>query len=186
LGWRLTKGSSVDEPEPAVIRAAIAGDMQAFERLVRQFQPHVWRFLRHLLNDAALAEDVTQETFLRLYQHLPRFGFRCKFSTWVLRVARNAGIDALRSRERHDRLARDAPVPTPVLAPETRAEVRAAVASLSPKLREALLVIEVLGLSYREAGQVLGVPVGTVKSRVFQARERLTAWRAEGGQASEL
>jgi DNA-directed RNA polymerase specialized sigma24 family protein len=57
---------------------------------------------------------------------------------------------------------------------------------LSPKLREALLVIEVLGLSYREAGQVLGVPVGTVKSRVFQARERLTAWRAEGGRASEL
>jgi RNA polymerase sigma-70 factor, ECF subfamily len=186
LGGRLTKGSSVDEPEPAVIRAAIAGDVPAFERLVRQFQPHVWRFLRHLLDDAALAEDVTQETFLRLYQHLPGFGFRCKFSTWVFRVARNAGIDALRTRERHDRLARDAPVPTPVLAPETRAEVRAAVASLSPKLREALLVIEVLGLSYGEAGQVLGVPVGTVKSRVFQARERLAAWRAEEGRAGEL
>jgi RNA polymerase sigma-70 factor, ECF subfamily len=178
----------VDEPEPAVIRAAIAGDVDAFERLVRQFQPSVWRFLRHLLDDAALAEDVTQETFLRLYQHLPGFGFRCKFSTWVFRVARNAGIDALRSRERHDRLARDAPVPTPAPAPtpETRAEVRAAVASLSPKLREALLLIEVLGLSYREAGQVLGAPVGTIKSRVFQAREGLAAWRAEGGQAGEL
>lgn len=176
----------MDEPEPAVIRAAMAGDVDAFERLVRQFQPHVWRFLRHLLDDAALAEDVTQETFLRLYQHLPGFGFRCKFSTWVFRVARNAGIDALRSRERHDRLARDAPEPTPAMAPETRAEVRAAVASLSPKLREALLVIEVLGLSYREAGQVLGMPVGTVKSRVFQARERLAAWRTEGGRAGEL
>jgi len=176
----------VEEPEPAVLRAAMAGDLDAFERLVRMYQPLVWRFLRHLLRDEALAEDVTQETFVHLYQRLPSFRFRCKFSSWVFRVARNAGVDAIRSRERHDRLARALPRPTSAPAPETRAEVRAAVESLTPKLREALLLVEVFGLSYREAAEVLRVPDGTVKSRVFQARQRLAAWRSEGGRAHEL
>ena len=66
----------MEEPEPAVVRAAAAGDLAAFELLVRRYQAHVWRFLRHLLGDAALAEDVTQETFLRLYQRLPSFAGR--------------------------------------------------------------------------------------------------------------
>jgi RNA polymerase sigma-70 factor, ECF subfamily len=176
----------VEEPEPAVLRAAMAGDRDAFERLVRMYQPLVWRFLRHLLRDEVLAEDVTQETFIHLYQRLPSFRFRCKFSSWVFRVARNAGVDAIRSRERRDRLARALPQPMSAPAPETRAEVQAAVDSLTPKLREALLLIEVLGLSYREAAEILRVPEGTVKSRVFQARQRLAAWRSEGGRAHEL
>ena len=94
----------MEEPEPAVVQAAMDGDLAAFERLVRSYQAHVWRFLRHLLGDAALAEDVTQETFLRLYQRLPTFAGRSRFSTWVFRVARNAGVDALRAARRHDRL----------------------------------------------------------------------------------
>jgi len=182
----VTKGPSVEEPEPAVVRAAMAGDLAAFERLVRCYQAHVWRFLRHLLGDDALAEDVTQETFLRLYQRLPTFSWRSKFSTWVFRVARNAGIDALRSRRRHDRLLEALPAPRPVPGPDSRAEAWAAVASLSPKLREALLLVELFGLTYREAAEVLRVPEGTVKSRVFQARLRLAAWRSEEGRAGEL
>jgi RNA polymerase sigma-70 factor, ECF subfamily len=176
----------VEEPEPAVLRAAMAGDLDAFERLVRMYQPLVWRYLRHLLRDETLAEDVTQETFIHLFQRLPSFSFRSKFSHWVFRVARNAGIDAIRSRERRDRLARALPAPALVPAPETRAEVQAAVESLTTKLREALLLIEVFGLSYQEAAEVLRVPEGTVKSRVFLARQRLTAWRSEGGRAHEL
>ncbi|HEV2920557.1 MAG TPA: sigma factor, partial [Actinomycetota bacterium] len=70
----------MEEPEPAVVQAAMDGDLAAFERLVRSYQAHVWRFLRHLLGDAALAEDVTQETFLRLYQRLPTFAGRSRFS----------------------------------------------------------------------------------------------------------
>jgi RNA polymerase sigma-70 factor, ECF subfamily len=166
----------VDEPEPAVVRAAMAGDLAAFERLVRGYQAHVWRFLRHLLGDAALAEDVTQETFLRLYQRLPTFAWRSAFSTWVFRVARNAGVDALRSARRQERLLEALPPPPPAPPPEARVEARAALSSLSPKLREALLLVEVFGFTYREAGQVLAVPEGTVKSRVFQARVRLAAW----------
>jgi RNA polymerase sigma-70 factor, ECF subfamily len=176
----------VQEPEPDVVRAAIAGDLAAFELLVRCYQAHVWRFLRHLLGDGALAEDVTQETFLRVYQHLPSFAWRSKFSTWVFQVARNAGIDALRSRRRHDRLLQALPFPRPEAAPDARAEAWAAVAALSPKLREALLLVEVFGFTYREAAEVLRVPDGTVKSRVFQARVRLAAWRDAEGRAGEL
>jgi RNA polymerase sigma-70 factor, ECF subfamily len=184
----LTKGSSVDEPEPAVIRAAIAGDVDAFERLVRQFQPSVWRFLRHLLDDAALAEDVTQETFLRLYQHLLGFGFRCKFSTWVFRVARNAGIDALRSRERHDRLAPRRACADTGTGTDARDACGGAGRGSEPQPQAARgpALDRGAGPQLPGGGQVLGAPVGTIKSRVFQARERLAAWRAEGGQAGEL
>jgi RNA polymerase sigma-70 factor, ECF subfamily len=182
----LTKGPTVQEPEPDVVRAAVAGDLAAFEWLVRCYQAHVWRFLRHLLGDRALAEDVTQETFLRVYQHLPSFAWRSSFSTWVFQVARNAGIDALRSRRRQDRLLQALPPPRPEAAPDARAEVWAAVAALSPKLREALLLVEVFGFTYREAAQVLRVPDGTVKSRVFQARTRLTAWADEEDRADEV
>jgi RNA polymerase sigma-70 factor, ECF subfamily len=189
-GWsESTKGPRVEEPEPAVVRAAMDGDLAAFERLVRCYQAHVWRFLRHLLGDAALAEDVTQETFLRLYRRLPTFAGRSAFSTWVFRIARNAGVDALRAARRHERLLAELPPPPPGPAPDARVELMAAVASLSPKLREALLLVEVFGFTYREAAGVLAVPEGTVKSRVFQARVKLTAWRAAGsgeGLADEL
>jgi RNA polymerase sigma factor (sigma-70 family) len=84
------------------------------------------------LGDAALAEDVTQETFLRLYQRLPTFAGRSRFSTWVFRVARNAGVDALRAARRHDRLLAALPPPPPGPAPEARVEAMAAVAPSTP------------------------------------------------------
>jgi RNA polymerase sigma-70 factor (ECF subfamily) len=193
LARRVTAAERVDEPEPQLIRAAASGDGAAFEQLVRAYQTPVWRFLRHLVGDPSLAEDVTQETFLRVYQRLGTFSFQSKFSTWVLQVARNAGIDALRSQQRRARLARSfasAMEPAQPAAGDARVELQAAIASLSPKLREAILVVEVLGLPYREAAAVLRIPEGTVKSRVFQARERLLVWRAEGesteGRAYEV
>ncbi|MGH9111232.1 MAG: RNA polymerase sigma factor [Acidimicrobiales bacterium] len=171
----------MDEPEPALIRAATAGDLRAFEQLVRTYQQHVWRFLRRLLGDAALAEDVAQETFLRVFRSLPTFSFQSKFSTWVFQIARNAGIDELRSRERRNRLASDVPSPVPPAAPPgTRLEIEAALTSLPVDLREAVVLVEVLGLRYREAALVLGVPEGTVKSRMFAARSRLHRWSRAG------
>ena len=173
----MTKGQRVDEPEPAVIRAAAAGDLGAFEQLVRVYQQHVWRFLRRLLGDAATAEDVTQETFLRVHRRLPTYRFRSSFTAWVFQIARNAGIDELRSRQRRTRLLSLAARPDPpAAAPETRAEIEAALASLPVDLREAVVLVEVLGLRYREVARVLGVPEGTVKSRVFNARSRLHRW----------
>ena len=163
----------MEEPDPRTVRAAAKGDLAAFEALVRAYQAHVWRFLRHLLGDAALAEDCTQETFLRVHRRLATFRFRSKFSTWVFTIARNAGIDALRSRERRARLLEQLPPPRLAGDPVERVEVAAAVASLPEKLREAFVLVEVLGLSYQEAADMLGAPEGTVKSRVFSAMKRL-------------
>jgi RNA polymerase sigma-70 factor, ECF subfamily len=174
------------EPDPGTVRAAADGDLAAFEELVRAYQAQVWRFLRHLLGDAVLAEDVTQETFLRVFQRLRTFRYRSRFSTWVFQVARNAGIDALRARARQERLARLTPPPSAVAGADSGADIVAALSCLSVKLRESLLLVEVLGLRYREVAQVLGIPEGTVKSRVAQARRRVTAWLAEGELADEM
>ena len=167
----------MEEPEPALVRAAAAGELAAFERLVRAYQEPVWRFLRRLLGDAGVAEDVAQETFLRVFRRLPTFTFEARFSTWVFQIARNAGVDELRARNRRSRLASLAPPPASAPGmPEARAEIDAALASLPVDLREAILLIEVLGLRYHEVARVLGVPEGTVKSRVFSARTRLHRW----------
>jgi RNA polymerase sigma-70 factor (ECF subfamily) len=166
------------EADPHTIRTAAAGDHRAFEALVRTYQEPVVRFLTHLLSDRTLADDVAQETFLRCYQKLNGYSFEGRFSTWLLRVAHNAGIDAIRGRVRRERLA-----PPRAIAstdPVLRAELVAALASLPVRLREPLLLIEVTGLRYREAAEVLGVPEGTVKSRVAHARAQLATWFRAG------
>lgn len=178
----------VHETDPALIRAAAAGDLAAYEQIVREHQEPVWRFLRRLLSDDGAAEDVAQETFLRVYRRLPSYAFRSRFSTWVFQVARNAGIDELRARQRREQLfdAVAARPSTTAGGAEARVEIAAALASLPVDLREALLLIEVLGLPYAEAALVLGVPEGTAKSRVFTARVRLARWaRADEDGAPE-
>ncbi len=172
--------ASVQEPDPATIRAAASGDRRAFESLVREHQATVLRFVRPIVGDAH-ADDVAQETFLRVHKRIGGFAFRSRFSTWLLQIARNAAVDELRGRARRERLALAAPLPSPPSAPDARAELRAALASLSPLVVEALGHVEVFGLPYAEAAEVLGVPVGTVTSRVFQARRKLHEWHAAGG-----
>ena len=168
------------EPDPATIRAAAAGDLGAFEVLVREHQATVIRFVRHLVGDAH-ADDVAQETFIRVHRRLGSFAFRSRFTTWLLQVARNAAVDELRGRARRERLALAAPLPAPPSSPDDRAELHAALASLSPTIVEALVLVEVFGYGYEDAGKLLGVPTGTVKSRVFQARRKLHEW----GEAAE-
>jgi RNA polymerase sigma factor (sigma-70 family) len=155
--------------------------MEAFAQLVRAHQQHVWRFLRRLLGDDALAEDVTQETFIRVYTRLSTFTFEAKFSTWVFQIARNAGIDELRKRQRqaklHDLLTRRH---THIPPPDLGVELQMALDCLPDDQRAALLLVEIFGLRYREAAEVLGIPAGTVKSRVHHARERLHEWSQAG------
>jgi RNA polymerase sigma-70 factor, ECF subfamily len=177
------------EPDPATVKAASKGDHAAFSELVRAYQVPIWRFLRQLLGDAAAAEDVAQETFIRAYRRLSSFRHQSKFSTWLFSIARNAGIDSLRAQSRRLRLA-DAARTTArrsTSGPETRVEIDLAIQTLSPKLREAFLLVEVLGLRYREAAQVMRIPEGTAKSRVFLARAELLVWLgAEGSSADEV
>ena len=93
----------MQETDPVLIRAAMAGDVGAFEQIVRAHQQSVWRYLRRLLGDPTAAEDVAQEAFLRVYRRLPTYAFRARFSTWVFQIARNVGLDELRRRQRDDR-----------------------------------------------------------------------------------
>lgn len=181
--------SDVQEPDPATLRAAARGDHAAFASLVRSYQPHVWRFLRHMLRDDALAEDVAQETFLRVYRNLSGFRFRSKFSTWLFQIARNAAIDAIRRRDRQLRIASRAQLEVEQPSdehPEAGPMLDAMLGSLSDEHREAFVAVEVLGFTYVDAGAALGIPEGTVKSRVFHARRNLAAWlhRGEGEGAA--
>lgn len=166
----------MQEPDPAVVRAAAAGDLAAFEVLVRTYEEPLWRFLRGLVTDPQLAEDLAQETFLRVHRKLGTFAFRARFSSWLFQVARNLAVDALRARERRSLLPLRVGPQTPPPGVELRTEMQAAVASLTPKLREALLLVEVLGFTCREAGAILGIAEGTVKSRLHHARRRLVTW----------
>lgn len=177
----------MQETDPAAVRAAAAGDLDAFEELVRAYQEPVWRFLIGIVGDRALAEDLAQETFLRAYRGLDGFGFRSRFSTWLFTIARNAATDALRSRASRrralDRLARRPTDdgPDPALAPA----MEEALATLSDKLREAIVLVEVAGFTCRDAGEVLGVAEGTIKSRLYYARRDLAAWFSEGRSDGE-
>jgi len=112
----------VDEPDPRLIRAAAGGDHDAFSQLVRAWQVPVVRYLERLLGDRTSAEDVAQEAFLRCYVHLGRYTFEGKFSTWLISIAHNAGIDAVRKRARGERATARLPPPRPSSDPATRVD----------------------------------------------------------------
>jgi RNA polymerase sigma-70 factor, ECF subfamily len=171
----------MQSPDPATIRSAAAGDLVAFTSIVRACQPHVWRFVRHLVGDDELATDLTQETFVRVHRSLATFRHDADFVTWLLRIARNLTIDE------HRRASRRVPIrplddatsiADPGPEPGFQAELHAALATLTVEQREAILLVEVAGLRYREAAEVLDVAEGTVKSRVFSARASLVRWLA--------
>lgn len=168
----------MEEPDPKAIRAAAAGDVAAFAALVRTSQPHVWRFARHLLGDDDLAADVTQETFVRVHRNLAGFRFEARFSTWLFHIARNAAVDEQRRQARRQRVVAALPPPRPAPDASLDVEVRAAMASLSSPLREAFVLVEVFGQRYQDAAEILGVPIGTVKSRAHRARVELVRWFA--------
>ncbi|MGH2677152.1 MAG: RNA polymerase sigma factor, partial [Actinomycetota bacterium] len=134
----------------------------------------VYRLALKLVRDPPTAEDVTQEAFLNAYRSLRRFRGQAKFSTWLFRITRNCAVDAIRRRERLRRTDREAiPKEADHPDPSLRAALEQAIASLPRELGEPFVLIEVMGLSYREAGAVLSVVPGTLKSRMHRARRLL-------------
>lgn len=175
------------EPEPDLVARASAGDLDAFEELVRAHQGHVFRFVLHILRDRPTAEDVTQEAFLYAFRALPRFRGESKFTTWLYRIARNAAVDAMRRGAHQRRLAeRVEPPHTPERDPTLRAALSRAVDALPADLREPFVLIEVFGLSYRETSKVLHVLPGTLKSRMFRARRILMEALSAEERADEV
>ena len=172
--WRL-------QPDGEIVRRAQRGDEAAFAVLVRAHEARVFNYVFRVLGDRALAEDVTQEVFLRVYQALPRFSFGCRFTTWLFQVTKNRVLDELRTRDRRPRSVIELEeVPSLVAVDaqlergETLAAVWQAIDRLPADLKMALLLRDVVGLSYPEIGDSLEIPLSTVKWRIFIAREKVT------------
>ena len=133
-----------------------------------------------LVGDRSLAEDLTQEVFIRVYQGLPKFSLRCRFTTWLFQVAKNRVLDELRANERRPRSVANIDDIAPLEAvdqPADRAEtidaLWRAVNDLNVDLKMALLLRDVVGLSYTEIADSLEVTLATVKWRIYKAREEV-------------
>jgi RNA polymerase sigma-70 factor, ECF subfamily len=156
------------------VRRARGGDLAAFEDLVRAHQADVYRLALRFVRDPPTAEDVTQEAFVHAYRSLRRFRGGSKFSTWLFRITRNCAVDAIRRRERRRTYESAAFSPdVPVEEPALRVALEEAIDALPTDLREPFVLIEVFGLAYGETSAVLGVPTGTLKSRMHRARRAL-------------
>jgi RNA polymerase sigma-70 factor, ECF subfamily len=174
----------VRDPDPRTVQRARRGDLLAFEDLVRDYQADAFRFAWHLTRDRQLAEDVTQDAFLRAFRFLGGFRGDRKFGSWLFSIVRNCAMDALRRERRGETLWDERQRPRSVADPSARAELAAALDAVSTEHREAFLLVEVFGLSYQETADVLGVAVGTVKSRMFRARQALCEAIADQEEAT--
>ena len=176
------------QPDPSILRKAQRGDERAFSILVRTYEVPVFNYVLRMVGSRALAEDLTQEIFLRIYQGLGSFSLRCRFTTWLFQVAKNRVLDELRARERrpHGTVSLDdAPQLEAVDAPLERLEtidgVWRAVAALNPDLKMALLLRDIVGLSYAEIADALEITLATVKWRIYKAREEVQLALAREG-----
>ena len=172
-----------DEFDPLTLAAlqARAGDRTAAGEFVRLSQSDVWRLCAHL-GSARDADDLTQETFARAFGSLHRFAGRSTARTWLLSIARRVCADAIRSRRPVQPMA-----DVETLAgmgrtsdPADTVSLRLVLDSIDASFREAFVLTQVLGLSYPEAADVIGCPVGTIRSRVSRAREALVSGLGEG------
>ena len=170
------------------MRKAQRGDERAFTLIVRAYEVPVFNYVLRLVRDRVLAEDLTQEVFIRVFQGLPNFSLRSRFTTWLFQVTKNRVLDELRANERRPRalVALDDVPPLEVVdAPLERIEaidaVWRAVDGLNVDLRMALLLRDVVGLSYTEIADSLEITLATVKWRIFKAREEVQLALAREG-----
>ena len=170
---------SLPQPDLAILRKAQRGDERAFAIILRMYETPVYNYVLRLTNgEKALAEDLTQEVFLRVFQGLPRFSLRCKFTTWLFQVTKNRVLDELRARERRpiapvtlDDIPPLEAIDQPVERVETIDALWRAIDELNVDLKMALLLRDVVGLSYNEIADSLEITLATVKWRIFKARE---------------
>jgi RNA polymerase sigma-70 factor, ECF subfamily len=177
--------------ERALIQRCIAGDAAAFEPLVEKYRQRVWRLAYQVLHDREEAWDVAQEAFVRAFHSLPSFRGQSAFYTWLFRITVNVATDRHRQRGAQARAfgpervteeewARTTPDPgggpeQQAARKEQRERIRGALDALPPKARTIIMLSDVEGLSYREIAEVLNCPIGTVMSRLHNARKRLKA-----------
>lgn len=183
-------------PDLLLVERTLAGDQRAFELLVVKYQRRIQRLIGRMVRDVDLVEDIAQETFIRAYRALHQFRGDAQFYTWLYRIAVNTAKkalmelkhdptvseSALRASDDEDETshARNEPTtdetPESVLAAkEIGAVVNAAMDALPDDLRQAVVLREIEGLSYEEIAVAMDCPIGTVRSRIFRAREAISA-----------
>lgn len=168
--------------EGELLARAQGGDEEALARLCQEAYPLLFGYLQKLTLDRQLTEDLTQKAMLRGLERLGQFRGESKFSTWLIKIATNLYQDELRTQRRKVRLWQEPrePAPDPLLP----IAVREVLAELSPKLRAPILLKYYGDLSYAEIAELLEVPVGTVKSRLYTAHRQLQKlW--EGAEGDE-
>jgi len=180
----------VDESSDAeLVAAAQAGDQGALDRLLRRHHDRIHALARRLTGNDADAADATQEALIAIVRGLPRFDQRAAFGTWAYRVATNACLDELRRRSRRPRPDPDAFLRVPATASDpadvagARIDVDAALAELPIEFRAAVVLRDLCALDYAEIGEVLGIPAGTVRSRIARGRAQLAASFGEAGNS---
>ena len=182
------------DPDAALVQRVKQGDVRAFEMLVVKYQRRIERLIGRMVRDVDLVADIAQETFIRAYRALPQFRAESAFYTWLYRIAVNTAKKALVDMKRDpvmtytslqgsdddDETYRGGMEPTDGETPEAllaskeiAATVNAAIAALSADLRQAITLREIEGLSYEEISDVMNCPIGTVRSRIFRAREAI-------------
>lgn len=181
------------EPQPSdqeLVAAVLAGEQEAFAELVRRYQGRLTNYLYRLLRNADEAHDMTQEVFIKVYKALDRYDPSYRFSTWLFRVAQNSAIDQLRRRrhrevsieprEGEDGEARSREIPSPDRGPyahlrnrERGRAIQGAIDGLPWEYRELIVMRHFGELSYDEIARAKGMPLGTVKNKLFRARQML-------------
>ena len=179
---------SLPQPDLGVLRKAQRGDERAFSLILRAYEQPVYNYVLRLVGDRSMAEDLTQEVFLRVFQGLPKFSLRSKFTTWLFQVTKNRVLDELRASERRPRLSvalEDIPplevIDTPAERVEAIDAVWRAVEALNVDLKMALLLRDVVGMSYTEIADSLEITLATVKWRIYKAREEVQLALAREG-----
>lgn len=179
-----------DDNDQDLVRRVQEGDQSAFNVLVLKYQHRVLKLVGRFVNDPTEAEDVAQEAFLKAYRALPSFRGDSAFYTWLYRIAINTAKNALvayrrrpvdfdldlQDPEQFDRQAKLKEADTPegvLLTDEIRDVVEKAIQQLPDDLRTAIILRELEGLSYEEIAAAMDCPVGTVRSRIFRAREAI-------------
>jgi RNA polymerase sigma-70 factor, ECF subfamily len=169
-------GPAVDIGERVIDRAR-RGDQEAFAAVIRHYDPGLRALAFRLLGDRDVMDDVLQEAYVKAFKGLPRFRGDAKLGTWLYRIAYNACLDELRRSRRRDDLPLAEELPSTSLDPGEvavgREELARALAMLPHDERAAVLLVDAQGFDYRQTSRILGVPEGTIASRLNRARASL-------------
>ena len=183
------------DTDTMLVERTVAGDQKAYELLVIKYQRRIQRLIGRMVRDVDLVEDIAQETFIRAYRALAQFRGDAQFYTWLYRIAVNTAKKALMELKRDPTVSENSfksadddetspleneltssETPEALLASKEIAEmVNAAMEALPEELRQAITLREIEGLSYEEIAEVMSCPIGTVRSRIFRAREAISA-----------